>query len=980
MSPRPVSGTGVFRGASQRELGNGAERMQELTSTLTSTGSIDDGSVSVVELEPVPGPRGSFILGVRDATLGLESTMTSTASLAEPDLPVPEGVPLEKAGSVDRSGSVAALFSMEGEPKDLVSWELISGFVDEADGPILRVYNVQRCTGLEVHPALFFYCRHSIVIADGFAKVDSAEAPGVHGTVFKRVEEATTGVNASGVPHGAGSQRFQVYLREGTEADAAGEFYSDAVRINREEKAAEEGKGAGDGGADDLGFDLDDPPHVERIRFDRLKILYKRRYQFRHVGVEFFDLDGRSCLTAFETPEDQDQVVNLILDNAPIVNSDFAIEGSKIGSSRVNYRRFITHYKKTLTKNWQSGKITNFEYLMHLNALAGRSFHDLTQYPVFPWILSDYTSTELDLSNPAVYRDLSKPMGALGESRARQFRERFEALQSLAEDEDNADEPPPFHYGTHYSCAGYVLYYLLRLEPYTRLHMALQGGKFDKSDRLFRDMRASWESASRDNLQDVRELIPEFFYLPDFLVNTNKFDYGWLQRGLPVNHVMLPPWAKGDAREFIRLHRMALESKTVSESLHNWIDLIFGYKQQGKAAEEAQNKFVHLTYEGVVDIDAISDPIIRDATIAQIHNFGQTPNRLFKHPHVARRVPTVVQGMDGGQKHVDLAALAWHQHNTPSLCIVGAPEHIPPTPALRVVNTSQIGQPYGGAISGPNQPVGDVWLLKDRAVGVGQDCTLVPPSLVKYALYGSSDYGVTFRVAIQTTRYREVDRVVSVHEQLHLGAVNCMVIEDVGEIAVTGSKDSTVRVWALQKHASSQKSLSLLATLCGHTNEVLCVDIAPAVGIIVSGGFDKLAVVWDLQDYSCQRLLFHAAPVASVSINRRTGDVVTLAGVDMRIFSITGKSSPMTPSPTRQRTHEADRAWVGGGRRIAGAGVGHLGGEGGADVRHGHGVRRVAERRGGGHGPLQRQGLPVDATEPRRGAGEGLGRGRRRGR
>ncbi|CAN0368773.1 unnamed protein product, partial [Laminaria digitata] len=77
------------------------------------------------------------------------------------------------------------------------------------------------------------------------------------------------------------------------------------------------------------------------------------------------------------------------------------------------------------TKTWQSGRCTNFEYLMALNTLAGRSFNDLTQYPVFPWVLSDYVSGELDLDNPNVYRDLSKPMGAIGESRAKQFTERY---------------------------------------------------------------------------------------------------------------------------------------------------------------------------------------------------------------------------------------------------------------------------------------------------------------------------------------------------------------------------------------------------------------------------------------------------------------------------------------------------------------------------------------------------------------------------
>lgn len=49
-------------------------------------------------------------------------------------------------------------------------------------------------------------------------------------------------------------------------------------------------------------------------------------------------------------------------------------------------------------------QVSNFEYLMHLNREAGRSFKDLTQYPVFPWVIADWDSEQLDLSNPATFR------------------------------------------------------------------------------------------------------------------------------------------------------------------------------------------------------------------------------------------------------------------------------------------------------------------------------------------------------------------------------------------------------------------------------------------------------------------------------------------------------------------------------------------------------------------------------------------------
>ena len=89
---------------------------------------------------------------------------------------------------------------------------------------------------------------------------------------------------------------------------------------------------------------------------------------------------------------------------------------------------------------------------------------------------------------------------------------------------------------------------------------------------MFNSVKEAWCSASQMNMPDVKELVPEFFYLPDFLVNHNYFKLGRKQNGVPLNDVILPPWAKGDPHEFIRLHREALESEYVSMHLHEWID------------------------------------------------------------------------------------------------------------------------------------------------------------------------------------------------------------------------------------------------------------------------------------------------------------------------------------------------------------------------------------------------------------------------
>lgn len=104
--------------------------------------------------------------------------------------------------------------------------------------------------------------------------------------------------------------------------------------------------------------------------------------------------------------------------------------------------------------------------------MADRSFNDLTQYPVFPWVIKDFTSPTLNLEDPSVFRDLSLPIGALNPRRLKQLLERF------------ADMPEPrFLYGSHYMAPGFVLFYLARQHP--QLVLCLHGGRFDHPDRMF---------------------------------------------------------------------------------------------------------------------------------------------------------------------------------------------------------------------------------------------------------------------------------------------------------------------------------------------------------------------------------------------------------------------------------------------------------------------------------------------------------------
>ncbi|XP_073101635.1 BEACH domain-containing protein C2 [Elaeis guineensis] len=352
--------------------------------------------------------------------------------------------------------------------------------------------------------------------------------------------------------------------------------------------------------------------------------MFSRRYLLRRSALELFMVDRSNFFFDFGSMEGRKNAYRAIVQARPPHLNNIYLATQLFNC----LQRPEQILKRTqLMERWARWEISNFEYLMELNTLAGRSYNDITQYPVFPWILADYCSKTLDLGDPASYRDLSKPIGALNPERLTKFQERYSSF----------DDPviPKFHYGSHYSSAGTVLYYLVRVEPFTTLAIQLQGGKFDHADRMFSDISSTWNGVLED-MSDVKELVPEMFYLPEVLTNVNSIDFGTTQLGGKLDSVNLPPWADSPV-DFIHKHRMALESEHVSAHLHEWIDLIFGYKQCGKEAVAANNVFFYITYEGTIDIDKIADPVQRRATQDQIAYFGQTPSQLLTAPHLKKK-------------------------------------------------------------------------------------------------------------------------------------------------------------------------------------------------------------------------------------------------------------------------------------------------------------------------------------------------------
>ena len=578
----------------------------------------------------------------------------------------------------------------------------------------------------------------------------------------------------------------------------------------------------------------------------------KRRFLFRDVALEVFFADGRSYLLTVISPPTRNELHSLISARAPQHDMRSGTDSSE-HAWRYESLRSPDDEPQTLgskfahvfgqaayspaTRRWQKGEISNFHYLMLINTMAGRTYNDLTQYPVFPWILADYTSEELDLHDPESFRDLSKPMGCQTPEREAEYKERY---QSFAEMGDH--HAPAFHYGTHYSSAMIVTSYLIRLQPFVKSYLLLQGGTFDHADRMFYSIEKTWSSASRINMTDVRELTPEFFYLPEFLENLNEFDFGTRQNSAQsVNSVELPRWARGDPKIFIAKHRQALESPFVSQNLHKWIDLVFGFKQKGEAAFEAVNVFHHLSYQGARDLDNITDPVERLATIGIIHNFGQTPHQVFQRPHPAR------EDARHKYKRIDTAAES----------LTRLPSHL-----------LDSGERVSSLLFSWKQER----LLCSAAFRLN-----MPPVYDKYLEWGFADGSIRFYSA-------ESRRLLGHFEHLHVGQISCAMFADSRTLVTTGT-DCTIAVWSLIVDGKSV-DLQPRSALFGHRAAVTVMAISRSFTALVTASSDGEVFLWDLNRLEFVGKLSSGLHVDCASINDVTGNIVLCRGRRIEVYTL----------------------------------------------------------------------------------------------
>ncbi|XP_058126854.1 protein FAN-like [Anopheles ziemanni] len=590
---------------------------------------------------------------------------------------------------------------------------------------------------------------------------------------------------------------------------------------------------------------------VLKISIKSVTSLSKHRYLLRQIGLKIqwdtkeSNVEEQCLYLAFRNETDRDSCFRSITGQ-----TDYAVHDQS---------------PESMTLKWQNGLVSNYDYLLYLNGLADRSFQDLTQYPVFPWIITDYTSAELKLNDSVVYRDLRKPVGALNNERLERLRMRFDEMGE-----------PKFLYGSHYSTPGFVLYYLVRKHP--DLMLCLQNGKFDHPDRMFNCVADAFHNCMH-NMSDFKELIPEFYDTGrkgDFLMNSMKIDFGCRFDGAPVNNVALPPWAQNSPERFVHLLREALESDYVSANLNHWIDLIFGYKQQGEAALAADNVFYHLCYEGSVDLGQINDMAARHAMEVQISEFGQIPKQLFRTAHVSK-MQAIPKGVPAQSSMVIKKTQEYCSHKDiiTALAIDGSTGNIFTTSKDGTMTCyNPVERRKIRSVQLSDLPISSVQLPSDQSVVLGAwDNTI---------LIYNFDFG-------------KVSSTIRAHDD----AVSCLSYVPMHGLLVSGSWDGSLKIWnnyhndAVVGYITLEEKIVSIDSACAGERSIR-VAVGLQSGELLLFEFDarKINATSTYTKDNHKNLLTHRGGICEVKFNAK-GTLIASCGEDRTMY-VTDADSSMT--------------------------------------------------------------------------------------
>ena len=310
---------------------------------------------------------------------------------------------------------------------------------------------------------------------------------------------------------------------------------------------------------------------------------------------------------------------------------------------------------KNILSQYHNGKISNYDYLLYLNKFATRTYCDLTQYPVFPWILIEPENVKNidkidELSD--YLRDMKYPISVQSdENRAKCSDEYRKELENLEESEENEERDFVSHFQVHYSTSAFIYYYLMRLNPYGRDLIKLQNYQNENPNRVFSSLQSL--KAILTSGVDNRELIPDFFCYFDFLINLNCNFFGKQITNILNDDYILNSRKLSEYVYNLYLNKKILNSVLISNKLHDWVDNIFGKNQlpedeTSNEAIESCNIFQKYSYEQRTNFEKelnMNEKILRDKNITKTElvkkmreikthlgfasNFGITPKQIL---------------------------------------------------------------------------------------------------------------------------------------------------------------------------------------------------------------------------------------------------------------------------------------------------------------------------------------------------------------
>ena len=342
-----------------------------------------------------------------------------------------------------------------------------------------------------------------------------------------------------------------------------------------------------------------------------IKEIINRRFLYSFQACELYLNNGKSYYFNFYSEEKKIEFISIISQNPGNIKI--------ISDLKTEFKN------KGFTKQWLSNKISTLAYLLFINKYSCRSYNDVNQYPVFPWLII-YGDKE---------RDLRYTIVAQTEESRMVLKEKFEF----------SSQNFPFHYTTHYSNASFLIYYLIRINPFTDNQITLQVNKFDVPDRQFNSLDEIMKILYSTN--QPREVIPEFFISTEFFYNYNCNFYGLKNNTNVVINDLINKIGFQSPLEYVLNNEVLLESPKFKSQINFFIDNIFGVGQMG--GKENCNIFDKYSYQEMIDLnqkirkfkddklpyEKIKEKIERKSN--KIISFGQTPFKLFedKHPQWA---------------------------------------------------------------------------------------------------------------------------------------------------------------------------------------------------------------------------------------------------------------------------------------------------------------------------------------------------------